>query len=307
MDRGRAVVHFWDRGRTPVSIPGGSAWPVASDAMAPTTETGVYLRSLAALVDNLRRTRGKTVISRIIAGHAPFEAFGRLADRLMGGNEPTFAFQFYHPGTGWWLGNTPEVLLEHDKGSGVFRTMALAGTRLQGCPGPWDAKNLDEHRFVVDFIAETFRRHGLEVEIGRTDTVPYGRHIEHLHTPVAGIAGDHLPDFETIAADLSPTPALCGYPRTEALEHIARFETHDRLCYGGYITVDTPEKTVAFVNLRSMRYDERGRYNIYVGGGITADSVPEDEYAETAAKARSLLEPLEEIIAELTNGHSHGS
>ena len=43
-----------------------------------------------------------------------------------------------------------------------------------------------------------------------------------------------------------------------------------------------------FVNLRSVRFD-RDNYCVYAGGGITAASSPENEWAETEAKVARLM------------------
>ena len=43
-----------------------------------------------------------------------------------------------------------------------------------------------------------------------------------------------------------------------------------------------------FVNLRSALLNEKGSY-LYVGGGITADSIPEKEWEETCIKSETLF------------------
>jgi len=45
------------------------------------------------------------------------------------------------------------------------------------------------------------------------------------------------------------------------------------------------------VNLRCMQKNPQG-YTVYVGGGITADSDPQQEWDETIAKAQTMLKAI---------------
>lgn len=54
------------------------------------------------------------------------------------------------------------------------------------------------------------------------------------------------------------------------------------------------ESVRLFVNLRCMELTP-DRYILYAGGGITAKSVPEEEWEETNNKAKTLLSAIEAI------------
>ena len=45
--------------------------------------------------------------------------------------------------------------------------------------------------------------------------------------------------------------------------------------------------TALYVNLRCMQIDSQHTY-LYVGGGITKDSIPQKEYEETQNKAQTM-------------------
>lgn len=129
----------------------------------------------------------------------------------------------------------PELLLESDSRSREVRTMALAGTRPSDDDTPWDDKNIYEQSLVTDFIAETLKKEGLDVTV---DDLSERRfiNIKHLCTEITARGADDIP---ALMSELSPTPAVAGYPRDEAIEEISRYETHRRNCYGGYVGVRT--------------------------------------------------------------------
>ena len=77
-------------------------------------------------------------------------------------------------------------------------------------------------------------------------------------------------------------------PVKAAVKMIGEVEGHSRRYYGGYIgPVEADGRFNLFVNLRSLEFDGE-RYCIYVGGGITANSIAEDEWQETCGKAALL-------------------
>ena len=100
-----------------------------------------------------------------------------------------------------------------------------------------------------------------------------------------------------ILENLSPTPALCGLPRQDAVRDIVMNEYHERICYGGYVAVKTGSHIRAYANLRCSMvapgYFEDGAegwlYNLYSGGGITSMSKIDDEWKEAMTKCRALL------------------
>lgn len=266
-------------------------WP------SPTSEVE-YLGSL----DNLIRELGpdeKVVISRVITGSFARAGIDVLLERISSyfDSFPRAVCYFYYtPLTGFWFGASPELLLKSDSES--FSTIALAGTRATSHEhnSPWDAKNIHEHNIVRDFIIDTFRRHGLtELSIGRAVTVRYNNLIEHLMTPVSATCS-HDVSFATVADALSPTPALCGYPRPAALKWISSCESHPRYCYGGFFEWHDGQSdtTKAYVTLRCAHVDaEASRWCVYSGGGIVRRSVPQDELKETERKAAVILSHLQ--------------
>lgn len=247
-----------------------------------------YLRGLSDVIAALRRgDGGKVVISRVLVADAARLDVTALADAVFAAFPRAFRFLYFTPATGLWIGASPELLLR--RRGDVLHTMALAGTRPAGSAGAWDAKNIAEHRLVVDFIADALRGCGLDPVVGPTHTLPYSAAVEHLCTDVAAEGGGDA--FDSVLRALHPTPALCGYPRGFAADVIARTEAHDRGCYGGYIALGDTE---AYVNLRCARIYPDGSCCLFAGGGIMPDSDPAAEWEESGRKASSLLSLIEQ-------------
>jgi isochorismate synthase len=91
-----------------------------------------------------------------------------------------------------------------------------------------------------------------------------------------------------IAKDLHPTPAVSGTPRKDALDWIRSEEKHERQFYAGIIGSMDEHSMNLYVNLRCAQIIGSDIY-LYVGGGFTADSIPEKEWEETENKSKTLL------------------
>ena len=181
--------------------------------------------------------------------------------------------------------SSPELLLKSDLSTGEFETMSLAGTRPASEAGlQWDEKNMNEQHIVTEYICDTLRGLGLSYEVCGLETVTNGR-VQHLRNIIKGMGVDNP---QSVAASLSPTPALGGFPVKEALADIETLELQPRRCYGGFLSIDTTDAYRAYVNLRCCQFDMRC-YCLYAGGGITPMSNPEAEWDETVAKLSRLL------------------
>lgn len=185
---------------------------------------------------------------------------------------------------GSWIGASPELLLTR-RGK-EFHSMALAGTRKIMTPKEeWDHKNRLEQVIVTKHIEETFKNHGLKVESGKTTTKNAGS-IQHLMTPISGLATTSI-DVQKLVSELSPTPALCGYPKKESFELIQSFEG-ERLLYGGFTgEIDENNDFSVFVILRCA-YLAPSSVTLFAGGGITSLSSAESEWNETEYKFQTL-------------------
>jgi para-aminobenzoate synthetase component 1 len=88
-----------------------------------------------------------------------------------------------------------------------------------------------------------------------------------------------------------PPGSVTGAPKLAALEHIAALEPVSRGPYCGALGwVDADHQRGALnVAIRTFWFAD-GEVHLGTGGGITWDSTPEGEWAETELKARRLLQ-----------------
>jgi isochorismate synthase len=119
--------------------------------------------------------------------------------------------------------------------------------------------------------------------------------VAHLSTIFRFSAKKLASNLGDFIAALHPTPAVCGYPKTKAARFILKKEKHDRRYYTGYLGPWRLNGEVGlYVNLRCMEIDPQ-QYTLYSGVGITARSVPENEWKETNNKAGTLLSAIEAL------------
>lgn len=199
------------------------------------------------------------------------------------------------PGVGTWLGASPEVLVSvQDKA--IFRTVALAGT-LPYQPGldirsvAWTQKEIEEQALVERYVISCFKKIRLrEYEEHGPKTIVAGN-LMHLRSEfTVDIKATNFPLLGSVMLDLlHPTSAVCGMPLEPSLKFLRENEHYDRGFYAGYLgPVNVKNNIGLFVNLRCMQV--AGNHGIlYAGAGVTIDSVPEKEWAETEIKFNTLL------------------
>ena len=179
------------------------------------------------------------------------------------------------------MGASPEILLsvKNDK----FKTMALAGTLpyMDSLEVHWGEKEKEEQRIVADFIEAELK--DFKLKISKPFTKKAGS-LLHICTEIEGKlkSNDQLAD---IIKKLHPTPAICGLPKENAKEIILKNENYNREFYTGFLgELNMDKSTNLFVNLRCIQIKNSNAI-VYVGGGITVDSIPENEWEETVAKS----------------------
>ncbi|MDR2147639.1 MAG: isochorismate synthase [Tannerella sp.] len=229
----------------------------------------------------------KLVLSRILSVEKEQGfSIGQIFERAIETYPDAFTYLLNTSETGVWMGCTPELLLSEKNGE--WRTAAVAGTRKTAVsPADWDRKNIEEQEIVVKFIEEQLKKTTTDFVKGSSQTVTVGN-IEHYKTDFKF----HLDFMKTaglLIRDLHPTPAVCGLPRNEAMEFIAATENHPRLYYSGFIGPVNMENAVDLhVNIRCMHVSDC-YLNLYVGGGLIAGSILDEEWLETEYKLQMLL------------------
>lgn len=192
---------------------------------------------------------------------------------------------------GTWVGASPEILLETHQ-EHLF-TMSLAGTkRTDDADFEWRNKEKTEQALVTDFIVETLEKNKL-CDIETTDPYDFeAGPVTHIRTDISARLTEK--SAWEIAFQLHPTPAVSGLPRDRALELIETVEIHNRSLYSGMFGWISPEHVKLYVNLRCAQIQKPFTY-LYLGGGFTADSIPEEEWIETENKSKTLMNVMEQL------------
>lgn len=203
----------------------------------------------------------------------------------------TFSYCFFHPEIGFWMGATPEQLL---KASGnIFETTALAGTQKATAETEilWQQKEKDEQQYVTDFIVKRLREVAASVNVTEPYSLKAGS-IWHIKTDISGVLKDNS-TLQEVIDTLHPTPAVCGLPKKKAKAFIIENENYDRTFYTGFLgelNSSFAHKGVSsdlFVNLRSMQIKDN-KAILYMGCGITKESIPEKEWEESVNKSMTM-------------------
>ena len=190
---------------------------------------------------------------------------------------------------GTWIGASPELLLK--KSENELESISLAGTRKAGTQGEWDQKNLLEQKIVTRHIKTIFQKYGIEPKDAKSQTLRAGN-IEHIMTPVRGTVSSPA-EIEKLLRELSPTPALCGYPKDEASKIIERYEGN-RSLYGGYCGPVWKNGDFRFnVVIRCAFLETSTKAILFAGGGITSLSDINNEWEETEHKLDTLRKVFE--------------
>lgn len=203
----------------------------------------------------------------------------------------TFGYCFYHPKIGFWMGATPEQLLKAN--GNTFETTALAGTQKATIETEisWQQKEKDEQQYVTDFIVKRLREVAQSVKVTEPYSLKAGS-IWHIKTDISGVL-NYNSTLEEVIDTLHPTPAVCGLPKKKAKAFIIENENYDRTFYTGFVGELNSSFTSnnissdLFVNLRSMQI-QGSKAILYMGCGITKESIPEKEWEESVNKSMTM-------------------
>jgi isochorismate synthase len=197
--------------------------------------------------------------------------------------------------TGTWLGATPELLVSVNNQS-KFKTHALAGT-LPYSPSidlksvAWTQKEIEEQALVSRYIINCFKKIRVREYIEQGPKTVVAGNVMHLKTDYEVDMNEiNFPQLGSVMLKLlHPTSAVCGMPLEPALDFLKNNEGYDREFYSGYLgPINFDNESEVFVNLRCLQLLEE-KVRLYAGAGVTADSNPEKEMAETEIKMRNLL------------------
>lgn len=200
------------------------------------------------------------------------------------------------------LGSSPEVMVR--KQGRELLVKPLAGTRPRGSTVAEDErlarelladpKEKAEHIMLVDLARNDL---GRVAEPGSVDVVDYMNverysHVMHIVSSVKAELSEPYDIFDVIRA-VFPAGTLSGAPKIRAMEIIAGLEGTPRGVYGGMVCYFGFNGNFdSCITIRTILIQGK-KALIQAGAGIVADSVPENEYRESLAKARALFLAIE--------------
>ncbi len=228
---------------------------------------------------------------------APFEIYRAL--RIV---NPSPYMYFLKMPNATIVGASPEMLLKIRDREAHYRP--IAGTRPRGA-------NEGEDRALAEELAADEKEraeHVMLVDLGRNDlgrVSKYGTvrvddfmiierysHVMHLVSSLSSELRDEVDRFDALMACF-PAGTVSGAPKIRAMEIIDENEPTKRGVYAGAVLyADFSNNLDSCIAIRTLvAKDDRGY--IQAGGGIVADSVPENEFTETVNKARALVRAVE--------------
>ncbi|MDM5091694.1 isochorismate synthase [Aeromonas rivipollensis] len=261
-----------------------------------------FKSSVSAALDAFGQGKlAKVVLSRklILTLHKPADP-ERVLARLMAQNPHAFHFSLPLGQGRRLLGASPELLLRVSGGD-VF-THPLAGSAKRGCVPEQDEavardllasrKDQHEHKLVIDEIRRVLTPHCRELAIPPGPTLMSTDTLWHLGTPIAGQLHGSDASVLSLACQLHPTPALCGYPTDLARQFIREQEPFRRALFSGIVGwCDSQGNGEWAVVIRCGVLDGH-QVELFAGAGIVAGSDPAMEWAETGTKLGTMLKAL---------------
>ena len=200
------------------------------------------------------------------------------------------------------IGASPEVMVRVSQNEAVVAP--IAGTRPRGETSEKDAqlaeelladpKEVAEHVMLVDLARNDLGRIAEKgtVEVAELMGIQRFSHVMHIVSEVRAQLHNTRNAYDAIRATL-PAGTLSGAPKIRAMELIDELEPCGRSLYGGAVGwINFEGETDLAIAIRTA-WKAQGSWQLQVGAGIVADSVPESEYQETLNKAAGLLAALE--------------
>jgi len=224
---------------------------------------------------------------------APFEIYRAL--RIV--NPSPYMYFLKMPET-CIVGSSPEMLVRVRDRELEYRP--IAGTLPRGSTNAEDEANAEMLKADEKERAE----HIMLVDLGRNDlgrVSQYGTvhveelmcierysHVMHLVSSLRGELRKDVDRWDSLMACF-PAGTVSGAPKVRAMEIIDELEPTKRGVYAGAVMyADFSNNLDSCIAIRTLVARGNKGY-IQAGGGIVADSIPENEYVETVNKSKALL------------------
>lgn len=201
------------------------------------------------------------------------------------------------------IGSSPEALVSKNKD--ILTTVPIAGTIRRGKNSEEDLalekellsdpKELSEHLQLVDLARNDLAKVSYPGTVETYDlmTIQKYQKVQHI---VSKVRSRTPLDGYQVLKSVFPAGTLSGAPKKRAMEIIQKLETENRSFYGGSIGYFSFNGDLAMAIAIRTLFGKGKKYFAQAGGGIVADSQPEQEFMETHNKLYSILKSVK--IAE---------
>lgn len=232
----------------------------------------------------------RVILRRLVA--ADPAAYGYLVDLTAAGGD--------YAGTAL-VGASPELLVARNGDRVECRPFAGSAPRAadpqtdaaNGAALAASAKDRHEHRLVIETIRAALEPLCDDLSIAAEPRLSSTATVWHLCTPITGRLRDTSSTAIDLALALHPTPAVGGVPTKAAIGLIAELEG-DRGFYAGaagWCDARGDGRWVVSLRCAQLSADRRSAL-ARAGGGIVAESDPDEEVAETTTKFGTILNAL---------------
>ena len=225
----------------------------------------------------------------------PFIAYLVLRDAL-----PSPFSGFMQLDAGAVLSLSPERFIQVRGGD--VETKPIKGTIKRGITPEEDAanaqwlqnslKNRAENVMIVDLLRNDLSKHCANVRVPKLCELQTFANVHHLVSTVTGELQASASAIDVLR-DAFPGGSITGAPKIRAMEIIEELEPTRRSLYCGslgYISADGQMDTS--IAIRTLVCDGN-KIHCWGGGGIIADSETDQEYRESIAKVKVLMDTLE--------------
>jgi isochorismate synthase len=245
----------------------------------------VLARALRFVADRPWDTR--TILRRLVAANPAANAY--LVDLTPAGGD--------YPGM-VLVGASPELLVA--RAGDRVTCEPFAGSAPRSADPDTDranaaalaesGKNRHEHQLVIDAMRAVLEPLCVDLDVAATPHLHATDALWHLSTPISGRLRKASTTAIDLAVALHPTPAVGGVPAGAAAALIAQLEG-DRGFYAGAVGWCDDRGDGRFVvSIRGAQLSADRRTALaHSGGGIVAESDPDDEVDETTTKLTTIM------------------
>lgn len=185
-------------------------------------------------------------------------------------------------------------------------TKPIKGTIARGLTAEEDRRNAEtlqasakdraENLMIVDLLRNDLSKTCTDIQVPELFSLQSFANVHHLVSTITGSLKPGAQALDVLATSF-PGGSITGAPKIRAMEIIEELETNRRSVYCGSLGyISSCGNMDTNIAIRTLVCD-KDKIHCWGGGGIVADSNTEQEYQETFAKVKVLLDALEKNFA----------